>query len=324
MPATSETGDPLLLTPGPLTTSKSVKAVMVHDWGSRDATFLRINREVGHRSFEMSALDNLGNLAAYRYSYNLAQKYQLESLQGAREIGDRVTESFTMINLGRAYLSVGDYERARGYLQESLDLNRQLNNPQGACHGLVDLSLYKVMIGEAQDALAYSQEALALAEELDLRSELAWAAHVRGEALYDLERYVEAAGSFRQALGIRQDLGETKEAIESLAALGRTSLDLGDLEQAVECVEAVLAYIEEHGPEGFGRPVAIFLGCWQVLEAAQDPRAAQIMRRGCDVLQEVASKIEDEAARQSYLERVPENQALVKACSRAGASGHSP
>ncbi len=48
-PATSETGDPLLLTPGPLTTSKRVKEVMVHDWGSRDAAFLRINTEVLER-----------------------------------------------------------------------------------------------------------------------------------------------------------------------------------------------------------------------------------------------------------------------------------
>ena len=45
-PAASETGDPLLLTPGPLTTSASVKQAMVHDWGSRDAEFLRINRMV--------------------------------------------------------------------------------------------------------------------------------------------------------------------------------------------------------------------------------------------------------------------------------------
>lgn len=45
-PAVSETGDPLLLTPGPLTTAKSVKEVMVHDWGSRDSTFLRINKDV--------------------------------------------------------------------------------------------------------------------------------------------------------------------------------------------------------------------------------------------------------------------------------------
>ncbi len=44
--AASETGDALLLTPGPLTTSRSVKAAMLHDWGSRDAEFLRINREV--------------------------------------------------------------------------------------------------------------------------------------------------------------------------------------------------------------------------------------------------------------------------------------
>ena len=44
--AQSETGDPLLLTPGPLTTAKRVKEVMVHDWGSRDAAFLKINGEV--------------------------------------------------------------------------------------------------------------------------------------------------------------------------------------------------------------------------------------------------------------------------------------
>lgn len=44
--AASETGDPLLLTPGPLTTSRTVKQVMVHDWGSRDAEFTRINRAV--------------------------------------------------------------------------------------------------------------------------------------------------------------------------------------------------------------------------------------------------------------------------------------
>ncbi len=42
----SETGDALLLTPGPLTTSAAVKQAMVHDWGSRDAEFIRINKMV--------------------------------------------------------------------------------------------------------------------------------------------------------------------------------------------------------------------------------------------------------------------------------------
>ncbi len=53
-PAASETGDPLLLTPGPLTTSRTVKQAMVHDWGSRDAEFLRINRMVLDRIVELA------------------------------------------------------------------------------------------------------------------------------------------------------------------------------------------------------------------------------------------------------------------------------
>lgn len=52
--AVSETGDPLLLTPGPLTTSRSVKSAMVHDWGSRDANFVAINAAVRARLVEIA------------------------------------------------------------------------------------------------------------------------------------------------------------------------------------------------------------------------------------------------------------------------------
>ena len=38
--------DPLLLTPGPLTTSKSVKKAMVRDWGSRDLEFIEMTERV--------------------------------------------------------------------------------------------------------------------------------------------------------------------------------------------------------------------------------------------------------------------------------------
>jgi 2-aminoethylphosphonate-pyruvate transaminase len=52
--AASETGDPLLLTPGPLTTSASVKQAMVHDWGSRDQGFVAINKMVLERIVELA------------------------------------------------------------------------------------------------------------------------------------------------------------------------------------------------------------------------------------------------------------------------------
>ena len=53
-PFASETGDPFLLTPGPLTTSRSVKAAMLHDWGSRDANFIAINKAVLARLCEIA------------------------------------------------------------------------------------------------------------------------------------------------------------------------------------------------------------------------------------------------------------------------------
>jgi len=43
------TRDPLLLTPGPLTTSLSVKQAMLHDFGSRDREFIAINARVRER-----------------------------------------------------------------------------------------------------------------------------------------------------------------------------------------------------------------------------------------------------------------------------------
>ena len=46
--------DPWLLTPGPLTTSRTVKEAMLHDWGSRDRRFIEINAEIRRRLVELA------------------------------------------------------------------------------------------------------------------------------------------------------------------------------------------------------------------------------------------------------------------------------
>jgi 2-aminoethylphosphonate-pyruvate transaminase len=52
-PAASPTGDPWLLTPGPLTTSPGIKEAMLHDYGSRDTRFIAVNRRVRERLVEI-------------------------------------------------------------------------------------------------------------------------------------------------------------------------------------------------------------------------------------------------------------------------------
>ncbi len=52
-PSVSPTGDPWLLTPGPLTTSPGIKEAMLHDYGSRDTRFIAVNRRVRERLVEI-------------------------------------------------------------------------------------------------------------------------------------------------------------------------------------------------------------------------------------------------------------------------------
>jgi 2-aminoethylphosphonate-pyruvate transaminase len=54
----SETQDPWLLTPGPLTTSLSIKQAMLHDWGSRDAAFIDMTARVRNRLIELLGADD--------------------------------------------------------------------------------------------------------------------------------------------------------------------------------------------------------------------------------------------------------------------------
>jgi 2-aminoethylphosphonate-pyruvate transaminase len=46
--------DPLLLTPGPLTTSRATREAMLHDWGSRDAEFMGITARVRERLVDLA------------------------------------------------------------------------------------------------------------------------------------------------------------------------------------------------------------------------------------------------------------------------------
>ena len=48
--------DPRLLTPGPLTTTKTTKEAMLHDWGSRDQKFVQINKNIRERLLKIAGV----------------------------------------------------------------------------------------------------------------------------------------------------------------------------------------------------------------------------------------------------------------------------
>jgi len=53
-PERERTDEPLLLTPGPLTTSRATREAMLRDWGSRDEAFLALSERVRKRLLEIA------------------------------------------------------------------------------------------------------------------------------------------------------------------------------------------------------------------------------------------------------------------------------
>ncbi|MGH7072265.1 MAG: 2-aminoethylphosphonate--pyruvate transaminase [Acetobacteraceae bacterium] len=136
--AASETGDPLLLTPGPLTTSKSVKEAMLHDWGSRDANFIASNRSVlqrlpeiagGGTSYVAVPMQGSGTFAveAMLTSFVPADGHALVLINGA--YGQRARRI-----LGIAGRKVSVHETAEDTLPDLLVVERMLRDEPGISH----------------------------------------------------------------------------------------------------------------------------------------------------------------------------------------------
>lgn len=83
--ASSPAQDPWLLTPGPLTTSMTVKEAMLHDWGSRDAGFIRLNGEMRSRLVELIAGEGVFTTVPMQGSGTFAVEAMLATFVGPQD-----------------------------------------------------------------------------------------------------------------------------------------------------------------------------------------------------------------------------------------------
>jgi hypothetical protein len=105
---------------------------------------------------------------------------------------------------------------------------------------------------------------------------------------------------------------------DPLAGLAQVALARGDPAGALAHVQEILDQVAERPRlEGTMEPLRVYLTCYQILQANDDPRSKQILRAGYHLLQERANKIEDQDLRRSYLENVPYHREIVAAWEEA-------
>ena len=274
---------------------------------------LYLAREIGNRLNEVNALTNLANIKLFYGDLSSANEYYKQNLIIAREINNRESEAALLINLGYLAIQLGIYQEAHQYMSQGLTILREIDARSHESITLVNLGLIACNQNDYADAHKYSKQAFDLAHEIGYTDGKGFALFGIGDALIGLDRYDEAKDAYQESLILRQEMDQPHLVIESQEGLVRVAIKMRDNATAQQIIETLMSYLDKGNTlEGTESPNRIYLTCYQVLKANNDPRASTILEDGYNLLQERATKISDEELRQCFLNNVAVNREIVE------------
>jgi tetratricopeptide (TPR) repeat protein len=217
-------------------------------------------------------------------------------------------------NLGWISGSMGDYARAKSYSAQNLRLAREVGDRYSEALEMVNLSAYSGRLGDLEAAVNHAQQGLDLARQINDSSGQAWAQTYLGHAQLESGNLELAVQAYRAAEEIRQSLNQPNLSCEPLAGLGRAALQAGDVPAASEYATRILAYLQGEGTlDGTDEPLRVYLSCYQILQAAGNPQADDILETAHALLQEKAQGIQEPALRRTFLEDIPYHREIISA-----------
>jgi class 3 adenylate cyclase/tetratricopeptide (TPR) repeat protein len=260
--------------------------------------------------------------AAFLYSelIDVDKSYPLmvEQIEVAHRIGNRTVEVIGLGNLGSGYLWLGLYKQARVILEQARQRAEALSARRAMAYALMNLGETYLNTGDLRQARRLGEESL----EAIIRSEDA-----RGKAfiLNDLGYIYLAQGDIYSASRRFQEGKETALGrgldhlvYELTAGLAACSVMEGNLEEAHQYVSEVWDYLKEHGATGMANVIKVYRVCAEVFEALDEKEALrEVIEAGHKELMELAAHIQAPEWRQSFLENVPDNRAIVEMWERS-------
>jgi predicted ATPase/class 3 adenylate cyclase len=279
---------------------------------------LPLARRHGDTTNEPALLNMVGLIAMERGDLMLGAQSFEQSLAMDRVSGNLRRQSIELNNLGAIYSLLGDYAQARRHLDDGLRVSRDVGRRDAEASVLVNLACVTNLQGDDASTLAYANKAHEVATACGQRDLAAYARLVGGHAELALGRYAFAVEAYSQSRDQLLELQmRRQQVLDPVAGLARVALAQGDLPAALEQVEFILAHMAAGGSfDGTEEPLRLPLTCYQVLSAAGDPRAAEVLANAHAELLKQADRISDPQARRSFLQNVPHNREIVAAWSR--------
>ncbi|HPR34958.1 MAG TPA: tetratricopeptide repeat protein [Anaerolineaceae bacterium] len=311
----------------------------------------KISQEVGEREMECVALGNLGELSACLGKFSDALDYLEQALRLNQEIGFRYSEMIVLNTMGSIFINQGEFSRAKEILENSLAISRELSTLEWEVKVLTKVGILHDCLGAYAESQEYYKACLNITGKIDIKSEEddVWTAQgllqqhqmqldlskesllkaieicknvndkgtecnallYLGNIQVEMGNLFDAKEAYYSSIELWKQLGQLFLTNEPKAGLARVALQEGKLDEALGFVEQIMDFLKDHNLDGTNEPMRIYLTCYQVLQAAGDPRADEILTQAHAILMERANKITDEAMRTSYLENVAANRQIV-------------
>jgi tetratricopeptide (TPR) repeat protein/class 3 adenylate cyclase len=274
---------------------------------------LTIRRTIGDRAGEGTTLNNLAQLMCDAGDYGQAEAYLSAALTILQATGNRWHEVNVWNDLGILYQELGELSRARSCLEQGLQLAMEMGiQKEKASYLLSNLGLVMRDQGELSTAESLLSEGLALMQAADNKHQISFFLTYLSTIHLQAGRLDQAVKQAEAALNLHKSLDLTLRTTDDLATLAAAHLAAGEVRRALPYAEQALAILEECHGEGPEFPQRDYFIGYQVLKAAGQPdRARAALASAYNLVVARADKITDPALRQSFLQRVTVNQAIV-------------
>lgn len=277
--------------------------------------------QVNFRWGQAICFEQMAELAWRQGDYQQAQKLYEQALALFRSMNRILEESNVAQMLGRLCLWLGDIIRAQQWIEQAFQLLQSLGAPaRESCWVLASRARLHYSTDNLAAALVDAEAAWTMARQLDGGASQADALVLLGLVQERLQQTTAAAAAYQEAVQLYTALGHRHHTAEPRAGLARLALAGSEPMQALAMIEEVLSVLHDHPLAGFDEPFQVYLTCYKVLAAHQDPRATPLLTAAHELLTAYAERLLDPSVRRLFLENVASHRDLQAAYAAAQAS----
>ena len=286
----------------------------------------RVAGESGDRRGESLALDLLSNSLFYAGEFGEGLRCAERALELAEETGDRRAQCIIVNSLGEQARWTGDLDTALRHYEKAAELARDVGEREFEGIASANLALTLHNLGRNEQAEEEARRAIAVLKTIGVWNRVYVTTIALGHVRLALGDHDEASEAYDLAHSKAKELGEAAAAMESAAGQAAVALSRGRTREAVERIGPILDHIlvaeakdratgypPRHHLEGADEPFRVYHTCYQVLEAARDPRASGFLARAWEALSAQAKKLPAGKARSAFFGAVPSHRGIREA-----------